>query len=248
MIPPEAMTILATIGLTPDQASQVARAFNMIVEACEAKAEAVAQGQRAANAVRQAKWRERHITPHNVTKTLRNATALARVEDNNQKTTKLDIPPDDPNGSSAPKGAERRGSRLPEGWSPSDSHRNEGKLLGLNGGEFDRVVEEFRNYWLALPGAKGRKLNWDLTFLNRLREQAPRIIRFRPKGEVVLRPATSHGERASGNVFVKRETPQWEAWSDHLKKMGKPHPPSTSSGGWWFPSEWPPGHERNEAA
>lgn len=252
MIPQEAMIILATIGLTPDQASQVARAFTMIVEACEAKAEAADKVQRAVNAARQARWRDRHITPHsNVTDgdiTLRSVTQLARVEDNNQPTKKLDIPPVDPNGSTAPKGADRRGSRLPEGWYPSEDHKTEGRKLGLTEPEFDRIVDEFRNYWLSLPGPKSRKLDWSRTFLNRLREQAPRVINFRPKVEALLRPSTEHGSRANGRFFVKRETPQWEAWAEHMKANRQTSPPSTSSGGWWFSSEWPPGHERIEAA
>lgn len=53
-----------------------------------------------------------------------------------------------------------------------------------------------------------------------------------------LRSSTPHGSRVNGHVFVKLDTPQWSAWAERMKADGK-SPPSTSSGGWWFPSEWP---------
>jgi hypothetical protein len=79
--------------------------------------------------------------------------------------------------SSAPKGAvdEKRGRRLPADWKPTDHHRLLGKTLGLNQLQFDEVVEEFSNYWHAEAGAKARKIDWDLTFTNRLKDQAKRI-------------------------------------------------------------------------
>ncbi|MCI0694404.1 hypothetical protein L0337_20645 [candidate division KSB1 bacterium] len=42
-------------------------------------------------------------------------------------------------------------------------------------------------------------------------------------------------------VFVKRDTPQWDAWRVyHTKEHGR-EPPSDRNGGWYFPSEYPPG-------
>lgn len=38
-------------------------------------------------------------------------------------------------------------------------------------------------------------------------------------------------------VLVKPNTPQWTAWQE-VKKT----PVSERYGGWWFPTEWPPGH------
>jgi hypothetical protein len=41
------------------------------------------------------------------------------------------------------------------------------------------------------------------------------------------------------SVLVKQDTPQWEAWEAHYRKV-KGKPPPTHNGGWHFPSEWPP--------
>jgi Helix-turn-helix domain len=47
-------------------------------------------------------------------------------------------------------------------------------------------------------------------------------------------------------VFVEEDTEQWEEWAK--TRPGKPFPKSQAPGhrnmGWWFDSEWPPGHER----
>lgn len=79
--------------------------------------------------------------------------------------------------SSAPKGAgdEKRGRRLPADWKPNDHHRLLGKTLGLNHPQFDEVAVEFSDYWHAEAGARARKIDWDLTFTNRLKDQAKRI-------------------------------------------------------------------------
>jgi hypothetical protein len=51
--------------------------------------------------------------------------------------------------------------------------------------------------------------------------------------------AITHGCKLAGKVFVKSDTPEWNAWCSHLRKT----PPPSHSGGWMFPTLWPPGHE-----
>lgn len=201
MIPPEAMTILATIGLTPDQAVQVARAFNLIEQAYEA----VAQEQRAANAARQARFRERHITSHNVmsrhiTPTVPHARAFCTGEE-------VDINPlSSPSAQTSPKGDVRRGTRLPEDWAPSEAHYDEGRRLGVSREAIDQIADEFRNYWVALPGAKARKLDWGRTFINRLRDQAARYNRQRnPNGQGSLIEAGIRAIRRAEERGVRGE-------------------------------------------
>ena len=80
--------------------------------------------------------------------------------------------------SSAPKGAERA-HRLPDDWRPSEARRAEAAKLGLLSETLDVIAEEFRNYWLSEGGPKARKLDWDRTFLNRLRDQAHRRTNHR---------------------------------------------------------------------
>jgi hypothetical protein len=65
----------------------------------------------------------------------------------------------------------KRGTRLPEDWQPSEPVRADlmqqypHVKLGL-------VLEEFRDFWCAVPGQRGLKLSWDRTFRNRVREVA----------------------------------------------------------------------------
>lgn len=65
----------------------------------------------------------------------------------------------------------KRGTRLDESWEPSVADREFAVQLGL---EPEAVAAEFRDYWLALPGDKGCKLDWSATFRNRCRQIAER--------------------------------------------------------------------------
>lgn len=67
--------------------------------------------------------------------------------------------------------ADKRGARLAEDWRPSAEDRAFAADLGLDP---DVTADEFRDYWTALPGARGRKLDWSKTFRNRCRELAGR--------------------------------------------------------------------------
>lgn len=72
-----------------------------------------------------------------------------------------------------PTTVDKRGCRLPEDWTPSPA------TLAWAAEQLPAVdpasaLDEFRDYWRAVPGAKGRKLDWDATFRNRLRELAER--------------------------------------------------------------------------
>lgn len=60
----------------------------------------------------------------------------------------------------------KRGSRLPPDWQPSDSDRSFALACGLDP---DKTVAEFRDYWVAVPGSRGVKLDWSATWRNRCR-------------------------------------------------------------------------------
>lgn len=62
-----------------------------------------------------------------------------------------------------------RGARLPADWQPSPSLIAFAASWGLTGDRLAQAVDEFRDYWRGIPGAKGRKLDWDGTFRNRIR-------------------------------------------------------------------------------
>jgi hypothetical protein len=56
---------------------------------------------------------------------------------------------------------------LPQGWTPTP----EPDLIRAVGGQktADRELDKFRDYWIAQPGAKGRKKDWQATWRNWLR-------------------------------------------------------------------------------
>lgn len=58
-----------------------------------------------------------------------------------------------------------------------------------------------------------------------------------------LRPTAKTANGAiPAKVFVRAETDQWRAWTRHLGKT----PPTTRDFGWFFPTEWPPGHSHEQ--
>lgn len=62
----------------------------------------------------------------------------------------------------------KRGTRLPEEWSPSIEDWNEAVTkLGQQGAKLE--LSKFRDHWKAAPGQRGVKLDWDATFRNWIR-------------------------------------------------------------------------------
>lgn len=71
------------------------------------------------------------------------------------------------------RGAQRsRGSRLPPDWVPSEILKawasKERSDLDLQA-----VIPKFRDYWSAVPGTRGVKLDWEATFRNFVRSEKP---------------------------------------------------------------------------
>ena len=74
----------------------------------------------------------------------------------------------------APKGASRsaaKGSRLPKDWTPSDSEVQFAINEGFVHDEIRRAVDEFRDYWVGVSGAKGVKRDWPATWRNWVRRK-----------------------------------------------------------------------------
>lgn len=66
-----------------------------------------------------------------------------------------------------------RGTRLPNDWSPTDEQLSFARGLGVDG--YDQA-ERFRDYWIAQPGQKGVKLDWNGTWRNWIRRAAERRL------------------------------------------------------------------------
>lgn len=128
----------------------------------------------------------------------------------------------------------KRGTRIPPNWRPSAAVLEWCQRLGVTNAQLEVLIEEFIDYWIAVPGQRGTKLDWDATFRNRVRQKAP----TRPT--TLTPPPTVHGAKLPTGVYVKADTPEWNAWCGFLRRQGKPTPPTDKTGGWWFNTLWPP--------
>lgn len=81
--------------------------------------------------------------------------------------------------------AEQRASRLPEDWVPSEDEIDfcKSERPDLN----PRAVgEQFRDYWVAQPGAKGRKTDWTATWRNWVRNQRGKPMNGHSSGDSIF--------------------------------------------------------------
>ena len=128
-------------------------------------------------------------------------------------------PPNTPLGADAPtlpKGSDdprKLGQRLPDEWGPSEALCAFADGLGIAGHSLEEAVAEFRDYWRSIPGQRGRKLDWDATFRNRLRETAGR-----KKG-----PGNGKGNLVdAGRKLIRRLDEQFAHLDDVRPKDGGP--------------------------
>jgi uncharacterized protein YdaU (DUF1376 family) len=132
---------------------------------------------------------------------------------------------------------QKRATRLPADWRPSEKNRSDALRLGVPGSSVDRLAERFRDYWTAKAGKDGAKLDWDATFRNwcsnecERRGWAPMLA----DGDGPLTGDTT----ASGRFYAMQDTPEFDAWAQHTRKRM-----ADAKGGWWFESRWPPGWKR----
>lgn len=100
-----------------------------------------------------------------------------RVEQNRQDRTgqekeeRKKEPPAALPGCSPPKPS-TRGSRLATNWEPGPDERREAIAQGLDP---ERVADRFRDYWVAVPGAKGVKADWAATWRNWCRRDVEQL-------------------------------------------------------------------------
>lgn len=126
----------------------------------------------------------------------------------------------------------KKGTRLPEDWQPNPDLIATATKLGLSAAQFDREVEKFCDYWASKPGSQGVKLDWDATARNWMRSAAERA-------NPPPRNSSAPAQTPATGVWIKRGSPQWQAWT---QAKGK-EPFFTAHGGHegaFFRSEWPP--------
>lgn len=127
-------------------------------------------------------------------------------------------------------GQKKRGTRLPEPFHPN---LRMAQAEGLSFPQAHREAERFRDYWRAVPGEKGVKLDWDATWRNWCRKAADQLgvqPQEQPEGTMVSRldPRWSwlalRYERETGKTL--RHAEKWpfpEAW---LKDANRPEMPN----------------------
>lgn len=168
------MRELVAKGMSWEDAAAIAEKFEERVEQRVAEELAALMPKRSKAAERQAAYRERkrngeHNAEHNG---VDNAVTLAcdgdsRPLPSSPQTPQQPTPTREENTTSR----EKRGSRIPEGFNPDLAVA---EALGLTLTEAAAEADKFLDYWRAVPGAKGRKLDWPATWRNWCRSASER--------------------------------------------------------------------------
>jgi len=79
------------------------------------------------------------------------------------------------------------------------------------------VTDEFCDYWRGLPGRAALKVDWQITWRNRVRDKAERAARFAPKGNAPGRYVS-----AADAKLARQNAP---SAFGHLMPPDEPEPP-----------------------
>lgn len=113
--------------------------------------------------------------------------------------------PTKPNGLSPPF-ENAKGSRLPDLWQPMPLPPGPGFVISAD--QWAVELDKFRDYWRAVPGAKGRKLDWDATWRNWIRrnfENGKANARNTPTAKLAARYENYAASDAGFNRAVGRD-------------------------------------------
>lgn len=87
----------------------------------------------------------------------------------------------------------KRGTRIDDGFAVNDEMRAWAvENVPLVADDLDAATAEFVDYWRAIPGSRGTKLDWVATWRNRMRDVSERRERIRP----IRRESSGTGEAA----------------------------------------------------
>ena len=94
--------------------------------------------------------------------------------------------------------ARPRGTRLPAEFVPDETAEALARELKFTNGDWKQSLQEFRDYWAGVPGAKGCKLDWQATFRNSIRRFAERRHHGRNSNQSAMAAAFDNLERKIG--------------------------------------------------
>jgi hypothetical protein len=107
-----------------------------------------------------------------------------------------------------------RGSRLPESWLPSVEMVTYAQVHAPSV-DVKATVQDFVDYWVAIPGARGRKASWDRTWMTWVRRAHARNVERGWVSTVTSRPLEAVPEWLSAlripyeEYVERRDEPGW---------------------------------------
>jgi hypothetical protein len=128
---------------------------------------------------------------------------------------------------------------LPATWTPDARSRNAvAESLGSETAAA-ALLDNFRDYYGARPNDQRSPSAWNQTYRSWGRKE--RKLHTGPQQLPLLRIFGGPARPSiPGKIYLRFGSPGWEAWARHKGPVGFPR---DRDGGWWFPSEWPPGME-----
>lgn len=121
-----------------------------------------------------------------------------------------ELPPEKPS-VSTPKGSDKRGCRLPDDFAPDFAVAID---LGLSATDAARQADKFLDYWRAVPGAKGRKVDWPATWRNWCRTTSENQARGshgqRPHHDAKFDARQANLARHERGADIASRQPRWE--------------------------------------
>lgn len=117
----------------------------------------------------------------------------------------------------------KRGTRIPAGWTPPD--RDWEFAIAAVGEITARAnLDKFRDYWTAIPGQKGTKLDWSATWRNWIR----RVAESNPAATQQL---TEYEERCRNAEIREKQEAEYAAKRYGQKPNGAHHQGELLGGG-----------------
>jgi hypothetical protein len=129
-------------------------------------------------------------------------------------------------------------TRLAADFAIDEADQAFGRAEGLSDAEISRSLEDMRLWAAEAVGDKALRSDWHATARRFMRRDADAKRAGKGKPSKVVPIGKSAAPDAS--VYVRRDSPQGEAWWAYLKATTGRSPPVDRAGGWRFASEWPP--------
>ncbi len=134
--------------------------------------------------------------------------------------------------------------RLPADFEASVEDRAFGAAEGLSEVEIARSIDDLRLWAAEAVGEKALRADWHATLRRFMRRDAD-AKRAKGGSRPIESLAKPRADAVPKLIHVKRDSAQGEAWWQHVRAKTGKSPPLSKAGGWWFPTEWPPGGGQN---